>query len=256
MAKYLKKKKKKKPVALIVVLVLVVVIALAAIALFALPQILYKLSGDADAELGQTDSQSIQEADGPKNVGPAMEFPLLVDDGRLEIDSLFPFSGINPDCNNQEGENIASIRLKNTSDTYLADARISLTLTDGTQLNFTVTELPSGRSIMAFSTENLSIPADAVCAGAACEAVYDDTGVTTSDKVAVSVSGVTVTLTNTSGKDLSEIVVYCRSILGEDSFGGITYKYTVTDLPAGESTTVDATDCVIGMAEVVRLAVN
>lgn len=261
MAKYLKKRKKKKPVALIVLLVLVVVIALAAFALFALPQILYKLSGGEEETLpAQTESQlpgsetSAGEGTGP--AVPTVQFPLLVDDGRLEINSLFQFSGINPDCGNQEGTNVAAILLKNVSGTYLSEASAALVLADGTQLNFTVTELPAGASAMAFSTENLTIPTEPACVSAECTASYDAAAVTVSDQVSVSVDGIHITLTNNSDQDLSQVVVYCRSILGEEYFGGTAYKYTVTDLPADESTTVDATDCILGMAEVVRFAIN
>lgn len=259
MAKYLRKKKKK-PVALIAAVVLVVVIVLAAFALFVMPRLLYQLSGGEDGEPVQTEPQSIQETDAPdaatEPAASSITMPLALDGGQLEINSLFPFSGINPDCDNQEGEDIAAILLKNTSDTYLSQANISLTLADGSQVHFAVTNLPAGKSTMAFSTENLPLPADAACTGAACDAVYDDTAVTESDRVSAAVSGVTVTLTNTSGEAIPEIVVYCRSTLGEDSFGGITYQYTVTDLPAGGSATVNATDCILGMAEVVRIAMN
>lgn len=258
MAKYLRKKKKK-PVALIIVIVLVVIL-LAALVLFVMPQLLYRLSGGSEeSEPVQTDPYYVQETATPETTEAAEAgrvFPLALEDGRLEIDSLFPFSGINPDCGNQEGTDIAAIQLKNVSGSYLTEAKITLTLADGGQVNFAVMDLAAGKSVMAFSTENLSIPAGAVCVDAECSAVFDDTAVTMPEEVSVSVSGVTITLTNTSDENLSQVVVYCRSALGEDPFGGITYQYVVTGLPAGESTTVEASDCIMGMAEVVRVAIN
>ncbi len=261
MAKYLKKKKKK-PVALILILVLVLLILLAAFAIFIMPQLLYRLSGGGEENLSvQTEPQSMNMAptDAVETTEPpipTVQFPLLVDDGRLEINSLFQFTGLNPDCGNQEGTDIASVVLKNLSGVYLAEAKITLTLLDGAQLNFVVTELPAGASAMAFSTENLSIPTDAACVSVACEASFDPSAVTVSDQVTAEINGTAITLTNVSGQDLSQIVVYCRSPLGEEYFGGNTYSYTVTDLPAGESTVVDAADCILGMAEVVRFVVN
>lgn len=256
MAKYLRKKKKK-PIGGVLILV-VMILLLAVVAVFVMPQLLYRLSGEGEAAEFETEAQlstNIPEETTEEPV-PTVAFPLLVDDGNLEINSLFQFTGINPDCGNQEGTDIASIVLKNVSGMYLAEANISLTLLDGTQLNFKVTELPAGESAMAFSTENLSIPADAVCLSAGCETSYDPTAVTDSDQVTASADGIRITLTNVSGQAISQIVVYCRDLLGDDYFGGTTYSYTVTDLPAGESTTVEATDCVLGMAEVVRIAVN
>lgn len=256
MAKYLRKKKKK-PIGRILLIVVAILLLIAAV-VFVMPRVLYTLSGDAETELSQTDAQLA--AGTPEETTeapiPTIAFPLAAEDDKLEINSLFQFSGINPDCGNQEGTDIASIVLKNVSDLYLAEANITLTLLDGTQLNFVVTELPAGASVMAFSTENSVLPADAACVSAVCDASFDPTAVTVSDQVTASADGVHITLTNISGQDLSQIVVYCRDTLGGDFFGGTTYSYIVTNLPSGESTVVEATDCILGMAEVVRFVVN
>lgn len=256
MARYLKKKKKSVPALPIVAVV--VLVLLAALAVFVLPRLLYRISGDSGETL-PPQTELPPQTTAPETTEPpipSVSFPLPVDDGKLEIDSLFPFSGINPDCGNQEGTQIAAIVLKNVSGEYLSQASASLTLLDGTVLNFTVSELPAGESAMAFSTENADLPSDAVCIGAECTASYDPAAVTMSDQVTASVDGIHITLTNVSGQTLPQIVVYCRSPLGEDYFGGMAYSYTITNLPAGESTSLDATDCVMGMAEVVRFAVD
>lgn len=261
MAKYLRKKKKN-PAGRIVLLV-VVLLLLAAFVIFLMPRLLYSLRGDGGEEsLPQTEPQISAEPTAsaemaePVQTAPAAAFPLALEDGKLEISSLFQFTGINPDCGNQEGTNIGAITLKNVSDSYLEEAHITLTLVDGSQLHFAVTELPAGASAMVFSTENTGIPENAACAGAVSDASFDDSAVTVSDRVAAYADGIHITVTNTSDEDISRIVVYCRSPLGEEYFGGITYSYTITDLPAGESTSVDATDCILGIAEVVRFAIN
>lgn len=256
MAKYLRKKKKSS--ALLPVLVLVGLILLAAFVIFVMPQLLYRLSGGGEeTSPPQTavPSQAVS-AEATKPAIPSIPFPLPVDDGRLEIGSLFDFRGFNPDCGNQEGEHIAAISLKNLSDEYLSQANVTLTLLDGTALHFTVSELPAGESTIALSTENASFPSDAVCVDAQCSASYDPAAVTVSDQVTATVDGIHITVTNTTNQTLSKIVVYCRSLLGEDPFGGIAYSYTITDLPAGASASLDATDCIVGMAEVIRLAVE
>ena len=256
MAKYLKKKKKK-PVALILIIVLVVLILLAALAVFVMPQLLYRLSG-GEEDLPQTapTPQAAAPTETTEPTVPTLSFPLSLDDGRLEIRSLFPFSGINPDCGNQEGTDIAAIELTNTSGAYLTRADITLVLPDGTQLSFKVTGLPAGTTAMAFSGENRSISADTACVSAECDASYDGTAAAESDKVSVSVSGITLTVVNTTAEPLSQIVIDCRSPLGDEYFGGMTYSYTVNDLPAGATATVDAIDCIMGIAEVVRVAVQ
>ena len=254
MAKYLKKKKKK-PAALILVIVLVVLILLAAFAVFVMPQLLYRLSGGED-DLSQPAQTVPSASETTEPTEPTLSFPLSLDDGRLEIRSLFPFSGINPDCGNQEGTDIAAIELTNTSGAYLTRADVTLALPDGTQLSFKVTGLPAGTTAMAFSGENRSISADTGCVSAECDASYDGTAAAESDKVSVSVSGTTLTVVNTTAEPLSQIVIDCRSPLGDEYFGGMTYSYTVNDLPAGATATVDAVDCIMGIAEVVRIAVQ
>lgn len=260
MAKYLKKKKKK-PVALIVTIVLLLVILVAVLAVFVLPQLLYSLQGGdpgGDDPGGEDPGLIGSEPSGAsgQTAEEGVSFPISLDDGRLELASVFPFDGINPDFGGQQGENIASIEMKNLSGSYLTRADVTVSLSDGTQRVFTVTDLPAGSSVMAFSVTGETLPDGVACTGAQCQATYDGSADAVPEEVSVSVSGVDVTLTNTSGEALSQIVVYCRDVLDGSYFGGVTYSYTVSDLPAGESTTVQATDCIMGMAEVVRIVVN
>lgn len=254
------KKKKKSNAGQITAIVVIFLITLVAFVLFVMPRLLYGRAGDGDSmETIQTEpstaletvASEVPEAPG----GAAVEFPLKLENGSLEIESLFQFDGINPDAGNQQGTNIASILLKNTSDAYLSEANISLTMADGTVLNFTATDVPAGMNAMAFSTENQSIEADAACTGVECKASFADI-TAIPEQIEVSAEGTVITLTNTSDQDLKKIVVYCRCPLGEEYFGGITYQYVINDLPAGETATVDAVDCILGMAEVVRIAMN
>lgn len=191
-----------------------------------------------------------------ENLPASITFPKQVEGGKLEIESVFQFDGINPDCGYQEGENIASIVLKNTSGSYLTEANVTLTLTDGAKVHFYVSDLPADGRAMAFSTENTSIEADVGCAEVSCDAVFDVTAVSQSDKVAIVVDGMDITLTNQTGDSISEIVIYCRSPLGEEYFGGAAYQYTINDLPAFGTTTVTAVDCILGLAEVVRIVIK
>lgn len=78
-------------------------------------------------------------------------------------------------------------------------------------------------------------------------------GALTQEQMEVSVEGTQITLTNTSGEDFLDIVIYCRSPLNKEYFGGMAYVYTIEQLPAGESTTIDAWDCILGEAEVMRI---
>lgn len=207
---------------------------------------------------GTATSENASAGEGTTAQAPesVIVFPMSLEEGSLEIGSLYPFSGINPDCGNQAGENIAALELTNLSETYLTEARITVQLADGTQIPFYAADLPAGACAMVFSVENQSISADAICTNVTSEAVFDDTAALAADKLAVQTEGTLITLTNISGQDVSEIVVYCRNTLGEAYFGGVTYQYTINNLAANETATVDAVDCILGMAQVVRIAVG
>ena len=55
---------------------------------------------------------------------------------------------------------------------------------------------------------------------------------------------------------IDEVVVYCHSDLGDQYFGGITYNYTVKSIPANGTAEIDAVDCILGLAKVVRIVVK
>ena len=266
MGKY-EQKKKKKHTAKVIAVVVVLIVALATLGVLVLPQVLYRLSGENEAtDPVQTDPQTMQSeetdpgetAETPEETGPVVTvaFPLELENGDLVIESLFQYEGINPDCENQEGKNIASIMLTNASETFLEEAEISLKLSGGTVVNFCVTDLPAGRSIMAFSTENASIDGKSACVNASCEAAWAEDLNPIPEEVSVSVDGMVITLTNGTDETISELVIYCRSTLGEELFGGVVYQYMINDLPANGTATVEALECFMGMAEVVRIVIN
>lgn len=241
--------KKRSPAAKII-LILVLVVLLILFAVFVMPQLLYRLRG------GESAGEDIFAAEATVYNGPSQSFPCELEDGALSIDSLFRADGLNPDCGDEEGSNTAAIILRNVSEEYLSEAKVTMTLSDGTTVNFLITDLPAGKTSMAFSTENISLPADASCINVSCESVFDAEASMETDKVSLNVDGMMITLTNISGTELNEVVVYCHSILSPDYFGGITYKYVVNNLAPGADATVNAIDCIIGMAEVVRVEVN
>lgn len=255
MGKYEKKKeKKRKSKVKIVVIVLILVIALAVLGLFVMPQVLYQINNQGtdistgEKLAGATEPQIVYSAD------DELIFPVELEEGALEIESLFPFSGINPDADMQETEDVASITLKNTSNRYLKTAAITAILGDGTECIFTVTDLPAGASVIAFATSNESLTQDAFCVGISSDVVFED--IQSWDQLSVSMVGMTVTLQNISDEDFSQIDVYCRDVFGESYFGGITYKYTINELSAGQSATIEVTDSLLGLIDVVRIAIN
>ena len=250
-----------------IVLIVVLAVFLAALLMmFVVPQLLYRLGGEYEPELPEAEpllqepsEEETSEITEPATEEPlpqpeALTFPIALENGNLTVNSVFSYTGINPDSGNQEGDDLATIMLKNTSEAYLEQAVIRATLLDGTECTFVVTDLPAGKSTMAFATGNTFLAPENSCVVLSCEASF--TELEPWDQLSVSTVGTTVTLQNNSGEDITNIDVYCRDVFGESYFGGITYKQTISNLPANQSATVDVTDSLLGMIEVVRIAIN
>ena len=246
------KKKKNKPVALIIGIILVIAVVAVLLAV-----ILPKASGDVTITSTTTAAEAVQGAENAaaSPAGDPVKFPLTLSEGKLELESLFQFDGVNVDAGNQEGKKIAAITLKNVSDAHLGQADINLALSDGNALVFHVSELPAGKSVIALAADNQSLADDVYAVDAQCSASFEE-GAAISDAVTVNVTGMVITLTNNTDEVLSQVDVYCHNVLGTEYFGGITYQYTVNDLPAAGTTTVQAADCILGMAEAVRVSVS
>ena len=208
----------------------------------------------AETEPGTVPGQTESTNPSADDTEPAtLQLPVALEEGRLEVTSLFQSSGINPDCGNREGTDIATIALKNNSEYFLTEATVTAILADGTKIRFLATNLPSGKTAMVFSGDNISLPKDAVCVSIDCKAQWDKSGQTMPQGISASADGMMVTVMNDTAQDIPELIVYCCTPLGEVYFGGTSYKYTINDLPANGSRTFMAVDCIVGLAEVVRI---
>lgn len=229
-----------------------IVVVLVVVALFVMPRLLYSLRGGEAADASGT--PGAETSDGQTAEGTAL--PLGLEDGKLLLENVLQFDGINPDCNNESGSNIAAISLTNQSDTYLRQAEISVTTADGTVLHFVAADVPAGKSIMAFATDNTSLQAGAVVADVTCQAEFDPDASLNTGLVETTVDGTRITVKNMADTALENLVVYCHCTLGDQYFGGVTYSYMINTLAVGETAELDAADCILGLAEVVRITVN
>ena len=254
MGKYTNKKEKKFPKGIVIILCVVVLVFLV---LFVMPQVLYRLSPEATEDEPAVSDEMIgqpQEGDFAQEIINVVTFPTTLDDGNIEIESLFQFDGVNPDGGKQDVTDVAAIVLNNVSDQHLTKATVTATLGNGTAVDFVITDLPAGTSVTAFSVDNNKMFATDVCVDVTVEAAYESAP--GHEGVDVSAEGMAITLKNTTSEALSNIIVYYRDVFDDRYFGGKTYQYTIEHLPAGESTTVMAEESLLGMIEVVRVAIN
>lgn len=203
------------------------------------------LPADAAAETMQTEASEL--------ILEGIEFPQILEDGKLTLLSMFQYSGQNPDCDDQDGSDIAGLMIENSSSLHLTQAKLELTADDGRVLHFFVSDIPAGRRALIFSRENAAIEVDTACVDIACEAEFEEAAVLMENQVAFKVDGTIVTVTNISAKDISNLTISCHSVLDSDYYGGLTYQYPVAELPAGESAEINALECIFGTTEVVRI---
>jgi hypothetical protein len=180
-------------------------------------------------------------------------FPVLLEDGMLTVQSMFQFSGMNPDADLQFGENIAGLQLVNTSDRHLTVAELAAVLEDGTILSFRAEDVAPGMTVMAFSLEHGSVEDPDRCVEVYGYAEFEEDDPLRSDLVEIQVEGVEITVKNVSGMDLTNLDIICHGLLDGSAFGGRAYTYRITSLASGGSTTVYAMDCILGMTQVTRV---
>lgn len=208
-------------------------------------------------QTAQTEASVPTEAETELNPGAeqseAVSFPIVLEGGALRVGSMFQFSGFNPDCGGEEGEDIAALQVENASQEHLVRADIAMGMPDGQTLNFVITDLPAGESAMVFSSENTPVEQVEVYDFVSCNAEFAEESPLMADRLEIRTDGMQVTVTNVSGEDLTDLNVYCHSLLEGQSFGGLTYCYTLSELPAGESAVIEAYDCYLDEALVVRV---
>lgn len=206
------------------------------------------------------DSQSAESTDEEEPADTAeeddtgLEFPYKLDHNRLRIDSLFQYSGVNPDAQLENGDDIASIQLKNISDQYLESAEISVELDNGTAFSFTLQDIPAGKSVTAFDTANTSYDGNAGVAYIEAQASYNADASVNEDACAITKDDQGVHLQNISGDTLNNIQVKYHSILDDMYFGGLSYTATVDSLAVDETTAVDTSEDMLGDVEIVSIA--
>lgn len=268
MGKYERKKKKKFPKFFLFICLLFL---LAYLVIFVMPRVLYTMNGDLDSESNpENTAPQVQETGTPpaeEDMNPTsesqstmqetqskVEFPCDLDAGKIQIDSLFQFSGVNPDAQNQNATDVSAIVISNASGQYLREATIIATLATGRELCFKVTDLPAGSNAMIFSVDNTPLLETDVCTAITIETFFEEMPVF--NNIEVSVDGMMVTIANTSSVNAEGIAIYYHDVFGDKYFGGKTYIHNIEHLSAGESITIAAEETLLGMIEVVYVAVH
>lgn len=193
------------------------------------------------------------QPDASPSVVPGLTLPYALEDGKLELTAVFQYTGDNPDCSDETGEDIAALAVTNQSDQHLTKATFTAELADGTALQFEAADVPAGETVWAFASDNSSYDTANPCVAVTCDARFEASTPVLAEQLSVSVEGTAVTLTNISGAALENLTVDCHCLFNEAYFGGRTYSYAVPSIAAGSSVTIQAEECYLGEAAVVRV---
>lgn len=196
------------------------------------------------------------EQEEPEEAEPGLEFPYELDNGKLLVASLFQSSIMNPDCGLEDDEDIATLEIVNQSSECLTLGSFEAIMSDGSVLHFSATDIPAGAKVWAFETSNQSIEIVESCISLTGEFQYEMDSLRIPSTISVEVDGINVTLTNLTDKPVTNLTVYYHDCFEEIFFGGLVYSYTVDEIPAGETKTIEANDCFLGDAEVVRVTME
>lgn len=246
-------KDKKKNSGLWIALILVLVVLLGIL----IAANLKKQDGktDSSAEQSENTAESVQEQEEEGSVSEddedaGLEFPYEFEEEKLSMESLFQYSGINPDAQNEECEDTASIQLKNTSDRYLESAEISVELTDGTEFSFVIQDIPAGRSVMAFDTANSGYDGKTGVAFVDAKINWSDASMNEeSIKTVADENGTQIT--NMTDETIEALSVKYHGVLDEMYFGGGSFTTEISEIGSGETTAVNTSESILGEAEVV-----
>ncbi|MEO2239526.1 hypothetical protein ABE547_09970 [Dorea sp. YH-dor226] len=203
---------------------------------------------------GKKDTKTTDAEETKENKKIEISFPYALDEERLLVNSLFQSSIENPDCDNEYADDIASLEIVNQSGKYLESAEITVHMSDDTELHMSVADVPSEQKVWVFDNQNQVLSSDATCISIECDAKYLDEVPLMKDQVVVEVNETTVTLLNQSEETLSGLTVECHCIIDGVYYGGLTYSYPAEDIMPNGSVVIEAEDCFLGTADVVRLS--
>ncbi len=252
-----RRKSRGKTKAILAVLIIVAIIAVIVVVVFTRTG---DKSGGSDTE---TVSNTLENADSDGDTEESSDsaseddtddtLPEVQQSSSLTLSSVYTSSILNPDCGGEYAEEIASLEVTNSSDQYLLSAELTAVMSDGTEVIFSISDLPAGDTAEIFDTGNQTLAEDVTCTSLVCTSEeYLDEDVLMSDTIEVRADGSDAVIANTGGSDLTELTVVYHCDMAGQYFGGASYTIKIDYLAAGESYTLsDST--LMGEAAVVRV---
>lgn len=215
-----------------------VIVLIIAIAVLIIVGVWFLTTSGTDEAAGSNENSQTQETGNSDSTDGEIEstLPEIEESSSLTLSSVYTSSIQIPDCGGEYAEEVASLEVTNSSERYLVSAALTATMSDGTEVLFTISDLPAGATAEIFDTENQTIASGVTCTALVCTSEgYIGEDVLMSDVIEVTVSGSDAVITNTGDSDLSGLTVVYHCDMAGLYFGGTSYTVTIDNLAAGES---------------------
>lgn len=203
-----------------------------------------------DNDTSQNQDGMLIEQQGAEEYG--ITFPYELEDGKLIITSIFQSTIENPDANNAIGEDVASIELINQSEEFCEEAEIRLIMQDNSVYTFKIFDLPAGKTIWAFDINNQILLQDEIYAEIESKALFGSYDML-EQEVSCTVDDTVIYVHNMTDEHIENLMVYSHCLFEDVYFGGRCYGYQIEQLQPGSEVTIEADDCYMGNAEIVKI---
>ena len=174
--------------------------------------------------------------------------------GNLICVEISRFSGSYvEDGKDQQVRDVAAILVGNNTGKFVDLAIVSYRVGNRT-LEFRVTGLPAGRKVWVLESKGQVLKDGDELELLDCQESYNANPITSTDDLTVVRQGKTLQVTNSSGKKLSNVVVYYKNTLEDGTFlGGITYVMNFGEMESGATASRSA-DHFNETSEIVRFS--
>ena len=190
--------------------------------------------GTADGQTAQNDTGA--DAETTANDALPLTDGSLLTEG-LYVREVFSYTGAYvEDGKNEPCEDICAVRIENSSKTHYRYLRFSVTTSEDTY-TFTATTLFAGARMTVLCEEKAAFAGgDVLSAELLAVTPFDEPPTVHTDTLLITYTEGFINVKNLTEETLSDVYVYFKDTDDYGYLGGITYRTSFGDIPAGETT--------------------
>lgn len=192
----------------------------------------------------------------PEKEGEVLSFPCTLEGYGLVLEKLFPYEGIFlEDGTGRKVSGVAMLQVKNGGSLPVEYCELKLSFA-GEELSFSLSALPAGATVLVQEKTGKALPESAPT-GAVATVIPRDRLELSEDRVRVKDNGDgSLTVTNLTGEDLSEVRIFYKYCKEGVYLGGIAFSLRVNGLSAKKSVTLKPAHFTSGECRVVMVQIE